>query len=234
MVTNRTTNQLGLAPIRMPKTRASWMEPPPPNTEDIVGEAVARYAAGFFPMDEPGHDELPWWSVEQRWVFSLEDDALAATARTVRRSVRALGDGWAVRVDGAFETVLGWCAAPRSPGDGVWISPRLQDLYRLLHRYGWAHSFELVGPGGELGAGVLGVVVGRAAMLESMAHRIPHAGNVGLLRTLERLRDAGIELVDVQTPTDHTERLGAHPIAREEYERRLARALRRGVGSSAR
>ena len=47
METNRTTNQLGLAPTRMPAMRASWMEPPPPNMRhDIVGEALQRYAAG--------------------------------------------------------------------------------------------------------------------------------------------------------------------------------------------
>ena len=31
MKTNRTTNQLGLAPMRMPNTRTSWIERPPPS-----------------------------------------------------------------------------------------------------------------------------------------------------------------------------------------------------------
>jgi hypothetical protein len=31
MIRNRTRNQLGSTPMRMPNTRASWIEPPPPN-----------------------------------------------------------------------------------------------------------------------------------------------------------------------------------------------------------
>src|SRR5918992_1158297 len=35
MIRKRTTNQLGCTPIRMPNTRASWIEPPP-NTVDVM------------------------------------------------------------------------------------------------------------------------------------------------------------------------------------------------------
>jgi leucyl/phenylalanyl-tRNA--protein transferase len=191
--------------------------------DDIVAEAVARYAAGWFPMDEPGHPELPWWSVEERWVFELDAESLDRTRRKVRRSLRH-GAAWELRIDCAFEEVLCWCALPRERGDGVWMTPRLQDLYRRLHRAGIAHAFELW-VDGECAAGMIGVAIGRVAMLESMAHRIPHAGNVLLVRVLEALAAGGYELADVQTPTPHTERLGAHPIPRAAYERRLRRAL---------
>ncbi len=79
--------------------------------------------------------------------------------------------------------------------------------------------------GGTLLAGIIAVTLGRAAMLESMCHTVPHAGNVLLARTLRALAGAGCELCDIQTPTDHTMRLGARLIPRAEYERRLAAAL---------
>jgi len=65
-------------------------------------------------------------------------------------------------------------------------------------------------------------------MLESMAHRVPHAGNVLVARTLDDLAARGFELCDIQLPTPHTTRLGARLIPRAEYERRLRAALQGG------
>jgi Leu/Phe-tRNA-protein transferase len=62
-------------------------------------------------------------------------------------------------------------------------------------------------------------------MLESMAHWVSHAGNVLVARTLDHLADRGYRFADVQLPTQHTMRLGARLISREQYERRLRDAL---------
>jgi leucyl/phenylalanyl-tRNA--protein transferase len=124
-------------------------------------------------------------------------------------------------MDTAFDRVLDACARPREAQDGVWITPRLRALYLDLHAEGWAHSFELWTPDGDLGAGLLCVAIGRAAMLESMRRVHPHAGNALLSRTLDRLAVAGAQLCDIQTLTPHTERLGARLVPRAAYERRL-------------
>jgi leucyl/phenylalanyl-tRNA--protein transferase len=120
--------------------------------------------------------------------------------------------------------VLDACARPRSPDDGVWITPRLAALYGDLHDAGYAHSFE-IHAGAQLGAGLVAVLIGRAAMLESMAHWVSHAGNVLVARTLDHLAERGYHFADVQMPTEHTLRLGARLISREQYERRLRAAL---------
>jgi leucyl/phenylalanyl-tRNA---protein transferase len=142
----------------------------------------------------------------------------------VRRSLRA-GAGWTLALDTRFDDVLDACARPRSAGDGVWITPRLAALYRRLHAAGFAHSFE-VHAGERLGAGLIAVLLGRAAMLETMTHWVPHAGNVLVARTLDELAARGYHFADVQLPTEHTLRLGARLIPRAEYERRLRAALR--------
>jgi leucyl/phenylalanyl-tRNA--protein transferase len=196
--------------------------------EPGVADALGLYAQGWFPMDEPGvPGPLPWYAVEERAVLELDEASRDALRRRVRRDVRDCA-GLELTVDGSFEHVLALCAEP--PGDdGQWLSPRLQALYRDMHAAGFAHSFELRDPGGgDLAAGIVGVVLGRAALLESMRKVRPKAGNALLVRTLDFLVERGIELCDIQMPTPHTLRLGAHLIPRGEYERRLAAALGQG------
>jgi leucyl/phenylalanyl-tRNA---protein transferase len=190
-----------------------------------VEQAIALYAAGYFPMDDPAEADgpLPFYAAERRAVFDLDEQARAVLRKRLRRSLRA-GEGWRLTADERFEEVLGACARPREPGDGVWITQRLQTLYRRLHEAGLAHSFEIQARDG-LAAGLIGVLLGRAAMLESMFHTVPHAGNVLLSRTLDELAARGFALCDIQLPTEHTTRLGARLIAREDYEQRLRAAL---------
>jgi len=187
---------------------------------------LAHYAQGLFPMDEPGSPppaELPWWVADPRTVFDLDETSRAALRRRVRRSLRG-HEHWQLRISNAFDAVIAHCAQPRGPEDGVWLTPRMHRLYRLLHASGHAHTFE-VWVDDELAAGLIAVTLGRAAMLESMWHRVPHAGNVLLSRTLDALAGGGAVLCDIQTATEHTLRLGAVQISRAEYEARLRAAL---------
>jgi leucyl/phenylalanyl-tRNA--protein transferase len=179
-------------------------------------------------MDDPdeAHGPLPFYAAEERAVFELDERTRARMRRRVRRSLDA-GAGWTLRTDTAFETVLEQCARPRSDDDGVWITPRLAGLYRDLHAEGHAHTFEIYA-GDRLGAGMVAVLIGRAAMLESMAHWVSHAGNVLVARTLDDLARRGYHFADVQLPTAHTMRLGARLISRAQYEHRLRVALRDG------
>jgi leucyl/phenylalanyl-tRNA--protein transferase len=183
---------------------------------------LGLYAEGLFPMDEEGAAELPWWVADPRTVFELDPADRSVLRRRVRRSLAA-GD-WQLRIDNAFDEVIECCGRPRAPGDGVWLTPRMHALYRVLRTAGHAHTFE-VWSGGRLAAGLISVTLGRAAMLESMFHRVSHAGNALLALTLDALADGGFELCDIQTATPHTLRLGAVQVPREEYESRLRRAL---------
>jgi leucyl/phenylalanyl-tRNA--protein transferase len=186
--------------------------------------ALSAYVKGLFPMDDPDaqHEPLPFYRADPRAVMDLSEGGLDALRRRLRRSL-ARDAGWEPAVDRGFPTVVARCALPRADG-GVWLTPRLARLYGKLHAAGVAHSFELW-RGDELAAGILGVVLGRAAMLETMFHMIPHAGNVNLVRTLERLATVGVDLCDIQIASDHTRRLGAVEIPATEFEARLRRAL---------
>ena len=67
---------------------------------------------------------------------------------------------------------------------------------------------------------------------ESMFHRAPNASKIALVHLVERLRERGFVLFDIQMVTPVTEALGAIEIPRAEYLRRLAKAvaLRREFG----
>jgi leucyl/phenylalanyl-tRNA---protein transferase len=191
------------------------------------GDILALYAQGLFPMDEPGSVELPWWTADPRTIFELDPASRAALRRRVRRSLQAgehARPRWDLRLDLAFDEVVRACARPRGPGDGIWLTPRMHRLYQALHGTGHAHTFELWA-GDGLAAGLIAVTIGKAAMLESMFHRVPHAGNVLLARTLDALAGGGCRLCDIQTATEHTLRLGARQIPRAEYEARLRSAI---------
>jgi leucyl/phenylalanyl-tRNA--protein transferase len=199
----------------------------PLNAGPSVEQAVALYAAGYFPMDDPAEARgpLPFYAAEQRAVFELDESSRAAVRRRLRRSLRA-GEEAGLRLtrDACFDEVVAACARPREPGDGVWLTPRLAQLYRRLHEAGLAHSYE-VHAGDDLGAGLVAVQLGRAAMLESMFHRLDHAGNTLLALTLDELAARGFVLCDIQLPTEHTTRVGARLIPRIDYERRLRESL---------
>jgi leucyl/phenylalanyl-tRNA--protein transferase len=73
------------------------------------------------------------------------------------------------------------------------------------------------------------VAVGGLFAGESMFTRVRDASKVALAYLLERLRQHGFELFDVQFLNDHTERLGAVEISRAEYLRRLRKAVESDV-----
>lgn len=191
-----------------------------------VAEAVALYAAGWFPMDDDHAAELPWYAAEQRAIFPLDAEFRAGLRHRLRRDVRA-GKDLRFVIDRDYPGVLDLCATPPDDTEGVWITPRLKQLYRALHAVRVAHSFELRTSDGELAAGILAIVLGRAALLESMRKVHSRAGNALLVATLDHLAAAGFALCDIQLPTPHTLHLGAQLLPRAEYERRLAAALRR-------
>jgi leucyl/phenylalanyl-tRNA--protein transferase len=189
-----------------------------------VAQAVSMYAEGWFPMDDAPRGELPWYAVEERAILPLDAGFRDGLRRRLRRDVRACASH-RLAVDKDYERVLDLCAVPPERADGVWITPRLKRLYRALHGVGVARSFELRAPDGELAAGILAIVIGRAALLESMRRTRPKAGNALLVRTLDHLATGGFMLCDIQTPTPHTLALGARLITHDEYRQRLAAAL---------
>jgi leucyl/phenylalanyl-tRNA--protein transferase len=166
---------------------------------------------------EADEELLVWWSPDPRGVLPLD-------ALRVGRSLRRSCARFEVRVDTAFEDVVDGCADPGRAGR--WITPSIRDAYVGLHRLGWAHSVE-AWDGDGLAGGLYGVAIGGLFAGESMFHRRTDASKVALVGLVERLRDGGASVLDVQWVTPHLASLGAVEVPRAEYLRRVAEAIER-------
>jgi leucyl/phenylalanyl-tRNA--protein transferase len=174
------------------------------------------YRRGIFPWFDESSPIL-WWSPDPRAIFELDG---LHVSRRLARTVRS--GKFTATVDRAFADVIRGCA--HRPGDGVWITPDMIDAYMRLHTMGHAHSVE-VWHDGQLAGGVYGVSIGGLFAGESMFTRVSDASKVALVHLMERLRQRGFQLFDVQFLNEHTTRLGAIEIPRCEYLRRLRKAV---------
>ena len=175
---------------------------------------VAAYSQGIFPMaDEKGR--IGWYSPDPRAVFPLD---LFHVPRSLRKTLKK--HPFEIKVDQDFEGVMRGCA-DREP---TWINPEIIENYVALHRKGLAHSVEAWREGALVG-GLYGVSLGGAFMGESMFSRVSEASKVCLVALVERLRERGYTLLDSQMPTEHLQHFGQVLISREEYLRRLRRAV---------
>ena len=181
---------------------------------------VSAYASGWFPMAVEG-GEIRWFSPDPRGILPLETFRVPARLRRVVRAGR-----FTISIDTAFEAVIRGCAeAERDRDDpGTWISEEIVESYLTLHARGLAHSVE-AWRAGRLAGGLYGVSLRGAFFGESMFHRETDASKVALVALVEHLRARRFVLLDTQWTTPHLEQFGAIEIPRDEYLRRLQRAL---------
>jgi leucyl/phenylalanyl-tRNA--protein transferase len=210
-------------PVEPPASPWEFPDPEAVGAGDLVGvgadlepgTVLAAYRRGLFPMPLSHQRDMAWWSPDPRGVLPLE-------SLVVSRSLRRSRTRYEVRVDTAFDDVVAACADPRR--DGAWISPDIREAYGRLHQLGWAHSVE-TWEGDRLVGGLYGIHVAGLFAGESMFHHATDASKVALVWLVERLREIGVVLLDVQWLTPHLATLGAIEIPRAEYLSRLARAM---------
>lgn len=173
--------------------------------ESIIG----AYYRGIFPWPHEAGDRI-WYSSNPRAILPMDGLNIS------RRLARTLRQGrFHASVDAAFEDVIDGCA-DRLP-DKTWITPELRDCYVELHRRGWAHSFEIWTADGELAGGLYGLAVCGMFGAESMFHRVTDASKAAMVAMIQYLSRIGVSLIDLQVLTEHTERMGAVEVPREEY-----------------
>jgi leucyl/phenylalanyl-tRNA---protein transferase len=203
-----------------------WRLEPPPDDHpgdlwaaggDLApGTLLAAYRIGLFPM--PYGETLAWFSPRRRAIVPL---ATFAPSRSLRRAARR----YELRFDTSFRDVVLACARPGDPTS--WIDDGIVTAYERLHRLGWAHSVEAWDDHG-LAGGLYGVSIGGLFAAESMFHARTDASKAAFAGLVELLRAAPSttrRVLDVQWQTSHLATLGATEIPRDEYRRRLERAL---------
>ena len=181
------------------------------------------YGRGIFPWYSDGQPVL-WWAPDPRMVLPVAQFKLSRSLRkTLLRFMRS--PACEVRIDTAFERVITACAGTLRDGQrGTWILPPLQQAYSAWHRAGTVHSFE-TWVDGRLVGGLYGVSIGRMFFGESMFSHASDASKIALAALVAFCRANAIPLIDCQQNTDHLASLGAHEMARTDFERHLALTL---------
>ncbi|TCO46060.1 leucyl/phenylalanyl-tRNA--protein transferase [Kribbella antiqua] len=180
------------------------------------GTVLAAYRRGLFPM--PDHrGSLLWWSPVDRGVIEV-------AGYRPTRSLRRARSKYEIRVNTAFDQVIRACADPRRTG--AWIDQGIIASYTELHRLGWVHSVE-AWDGDELAGGLYGVAIGGLFAGESMFHHKTDGSKAAVAGLIELLDDEYAEdrVFDIQWVTDHLATLGAISIPRDQYVRKVRRAV---------
>lgn len=195
----------------------------------IPPELLLRaYRVGIFPMADNREDpDVYWVEPRLRAILPLDGFHLSRSlARTLRR------DHFRASCNEAFDAVIDSCAAPRADTEESWISTRIRESYRTLHREGHAHSIEVWArdeDGREhLAGGLYGVGFSRVFCGESMFSRQSDASKVAMAWLVLALRRAGATLLDCQFITPHLASLGAVEISQAQYLGLLEQASREG------
>ena len=180
---------------------------------------VLAYSQGIFPWYS-AQTPILWHSPDPRLVMTPADLTIN---RSLRKAMRKRP--YELRIDTAFDEVLGGCAAtPRPDQLGTWLVPDMIKAYRRLHELGFAHSFEAWRDGALVG-GLYGVSLGGAFFGESMFTRADDASKIAFVASVRQLAAWSINLIDCQVHTDHLSRFGAFEVTREQYLARLHVAL---------
>ena len=181
-----------------------------------VPRLLLAYRRGIFPWTV---HPITWWSPDPRAILDWDR---FRTPRSLAIIVRR--ETFRITTNRAFTRVIETCAAPAPGRRQTGISPEFIEAYARLHQQGHAHSLECW-LGDELAGGIYGVAIGGLFAGESMFHRASNASKVALWHLVEHLRTRGFVLFDIQMLTPVTRQVGGIEIPRDEYLRRLARAV---------
>lgn len=177
------------------------------------------YANGVFPMADDRHDiHHKWYSATQRGIIPLDQFHVSSN---VQRMIR--NHYYHIKFDADFRRVMEACADRKT----TWISDEIIDSYCNLHELGHAHSVSVYNQRWKLVGGQYGVSLKAAFFGESMFERDKEASKVALYWTCQSLKQNGFSLWDTQFWTQHLAQFGCIEIPDEEYQSRLAKALKK-------
>jgi leucyl/phenylalanyl-tRNA--protein transferase len=181
-----------------------------------VERLLFAYRSGVFPWTV---DPITWWSPDPRAILEFGGFHASASLQKLVRKQR-----FTVTANRAFTQVMEACAAKGPNRRDTWITKEFLQAYTELHKHGWAQSLECWRDG-VLAGGIYGVAIGGFFAGESMFYRVSNASKVALFHLVKHLEQRGYELFDLQMLTAITRQLGGVSIPRNEYLRRLPKAL---------
>lgn len=181
----------------------------------VGGEISAQrlkeaYALGIFPWP---HEGLPilWFCPDPRFVLRPKEIKVNHSLKKAFKK-----SSLSIKADINFLAVMKYCQLSRPGQHGTWITKDIIEGYYQLHKLGFAHSIEAYDDD-KLVGGLYGVSLGRVFFGESMFFLKPDASKICFLTLVAHLIHWDFSLIDCQAQTDHLERFGAKPIARDQF-----------------
>lgn len=196
-----------------PRNELVWMSNQVP-----VAALAAGYPLGVFPWPGDDPELFPWVCPRMRGVLPLTEFRLG---RSTRRALRQ--QPFHITFDQAFSETIRSCHECHLPES--WIHPRMREAYLSAHLQGFAHSVE-VWQDDELVGGLYGIDSGTFFSGESMFHHRPNAGKAAIQALVNRLRDRGDTLLDIQQCTPHMKAMGAESWRRSLFLETIERERR--------
>ena len=180
---------------------------------------VKAYQNGIFPMGTGKNGEIEWYSADPRGVLDPNEFKIPKRLGRVYRTNK-----FEIRYNYDFEATIRGCA--ETPRDGVWISEIIIESYINLHYLGIAHSVETyVKDEKGIAGGLYGVSLGGMFFGESMFFRKTNASKIALIGLVERVKERGLIMIDMQMLTDHMKQFGGKLISKDNYMSILKKAL---------
>ena len=190
-----------------------------------VERLLLAYQNGIFPWFSEGEPIL-WWSPDPRGVMPLDAFHCSQSLKKLIRKQR-----FHVSINTQFEAVIERCANIPRADNGTWITEKMIDAYKQLHRSGHAHSLE-VWDGKTLVGGLYGVAVGGVFCGESMFSDVSNASKVAYWYLVDLLKKSGAQFIDCQMQNPHLESLGCVEVTRGVFTKMLKSAVKKALPPS--
>jgi leucyl/phenylalanyl-tRNA---protein transferase len=182
-------------------------------------DVLNGYSMGIFPMgDDDG--SISWYETSPRAILPIE---LPASEIHIPRSLSKVikSNQFEIRVDTAFDRVIGYCAER----DTTWINGLIMNAFTGLFEKGYAHSVE-AWYDSRLVGGLYGVAYKGAFFGESMFYLMSNASKAAVVKLYEILKKNNYLLLDIQMMTEHFKSFGALDISKNDYHKILERAMK--------
>ena len=178
---------------------------------------IIAYTHGIFPWSSI--PAVTWWSPNPRAIFIPSEFKLSSRMERAYKNTKMT-----FTFDKDFEAVIRGCAAPAKGREESWIDENFIEAYCEMFRLGIAHSCEAWLEDKLVGGGY-GLALKKFFAGESMFHTETNASTFSLKFLMDFLAKNGCILFDSQVINDHTKRLGAKEISRDNYLQLLENAL---------
>lgn len=170
--------------------------------------------------DESG--EINWYMPEVRAIVPLDNFNIP---RSLKKFIAE--SDFEYGFDSATFEVISYCANRSS----TWISKKLIDAYKGLHKLGCLHSVEVFQKK-KLVGGLYGVTYKGAFFGESMFSKVTQASKCAFVKLIQHLNEKGFVLLDVQYQTEHLKMFGSVEVSFEEFSNLLIESYTKDVSFS--